>query len=87
MKIDQKYLDAISTLREAKTPLTIQIQQLDAFILLGVLQVVLRHPQLPEGSKRLATELARSIQSSIAPSGILAELAEEGWKSQQNGPE
>lgn len=51
----------------------------EAWSVFGMLQLALRHPELPANSKRVTTYIARRLQSLIATTPALEELARRGW--------
>lgn len=58
---------------------TLSIRPVDAWILLSQLQLALRHPQNTGPSAEAARQIARRLQSIVAPHGALAAVAERGW--------
>ena len=63
-------------------PVSIAIEsRVEAWMLMGLLQLVCRHPDLSEELSQLAERLARMIQSQVCDTDQLADLAELGWNS------
>ena len=52
----------------------------EAFALMGLLQLVLRHPALSGYPREYAQSLAENIQQRISVSPAIAEAARRGWR-------
>jgi hypothetical protein len=72
-----------------REPLQISIQPMMAWALLAQLQLACRHPRNQGPTRRMVERFARQLQGLIAPEGVLARLAERGWKPEydQEWPE
>lgn len=57
----------------------LQLNGIEGWILLGNLQLALRHPKNVGESSKIARELAKRIEGMVARSGALAEVARRGW--------
>ena len=57
------------------------LNPLDAWVVLGLLQVALSHPETPDNTREVGERVARSLQEAVAPDGALAEVAELGWRN------
>lgn len=74
-----EFLEKLKELRNGN-PITLLINPLEAWMLLGTLQLVLRHPLNTGPSSQSAKQLAMQIQKAIAAKGVLKLFAEMGWQ-------
>jgi hypothetical protein len=63
---------------EALPPLTFELQPETALYLAGLLQLALRHPQLPPHSRDMARSLLESIREYFATAPTLCEVLRRG---------
>lgn len=54
----------------------------EAWVLIGQLQLALRHPANTGPSAQIAKILALRLQSIVAPDGVLALIAARGWHAE-----
>lgn len=61
-------------------PVHLEIAGIEAWVILSQMQLALRHPGNIGPASKAAYQLARTLQSLIAPQGTaLGRLAERGW--------
>jgi hypothetical protein len=72
-------LAALTKLAADPQPVLLEMSKLQSFILLGMLQLVTRHPDLPDTSRAVAVGIARTIQSGVLSEPPLSIIAEMGW--------
>jgi hypothetical protein len=79
--IDEAAVEAaLAELQVREAPVLIELQPIEAWVLLGQLQLALRHPENTGPSAKITRVLARHIQARVAGSGVLAAVAEAGWQ-------
>jgi hypothetical protein len=79
---DKKIIDALTHLICASPHLpsvVLELEQWDAWILLGQLQLALRHPANKGNVREVAEAVARLVQQQLILSPLLKELVEKGW--------
>lgn len=63
-----------------RPPIVLTLEAAHAWVVLSYLQLALRHPAAQHGPAAHAVrDLARALQASVAPDGVLHEVAERGW--------
>jgi hypothetical protein len=67
----------------ARPPIHLELDPLNAWVLLGMLQLALAHPANTGASARIARDIALTIEDALAPDGVLRELAEQGWRREE----
>jgi len=72
----------LEALRDDPQPVALTIGKVAAWVLLGQLQLALRHPENNGPSSEIARQIAMSIQEAICPDpdSALARVAELGWE-------
>jgi len=60
-------------------PLLLEIPAEDAWLLFSCLQLVLRHPGLPDLTRSRMERVARSLECAVAVTPALREMARRGW--------
>lgn len=71
---------ALYELQAREAPVLIELQPVEAWVLLSQLQLALRHPENTGPSAKVSRQLALKIQERIASEGVLAAEAEAGWQ-------
>lgn len=66
------------------TQVELHISYTDAWLLLGTLQLALRHPELPELTRQRMTILTSDLEAVIALTPILKSAAKLGWEQMLN---
>jgi hypothetical protein len=71
-------------LRELDThePITITLRPLQAWALLGNLQLALRHERNTGATARVGRHIARLLEREVATTPALKEIARRGWKGE-----
>lgn len=59
--------------------LYLRLTPLEAWALLGQIQLAMRHPKNVGPTRRMVESIARRIQFVVAPEGALAIIARRGW--------
>jgi hypothetical protein len=77
--LEAQFTAEFIALAERTERISIEIRPLDAWILLCQLQLALRHPENSGPSADKARQIARRLQSLVAPTGALKIVAERGW--------
>lgn len=74
---------AASELRRHSLPsLTLDLTAENALAFLGMLQLVVRHPDLPETMTELAREIADTIECQLSSCGpAVREICRQGWNT------
>jgi hypothetical protein len=73
----------LQQLIDAGQPIQLMLGPVEAYALLGSIQLACRHPQVPEHTAAIAEQIGRSIQDALAPNpGPFAELLELSWNKQ-----
>lgn len=67
--------------------LSLELSALQAFTLLGQIQVALRHPDNVGPAAKIGRELAECLQAALPKGGAIAEVARLGWDPQADLPE
>lgn len=76
----QMLTDAFRRWGQEHRPVEISLEsRIEAWTLMGLLQLVVRHPELGPESRGLAERLGRLIQERICDTAALEVLAERGW--------
>jgi hypothetical protein len=69
----------IRALVDAGAALPFLLNPVDAFTLLSLLQLALRHPTIAGYPRELAVKLARDIEERLGKSPAIHEIARRGW--------
>jgi len=85
--IERQFQDEFRALAARVDRFTLSIRPVDAWILLSQLQLALRHPKNTGPSSEAAKQIARRLQSIVAPHGALAAVAERGWDASYDVPQ
>lgn len=67
-------------------PIATEVDAITAFQLIGLLQLALRHPELPESQKVRAREFIQSISQIFPPDSVTAQIIEMGWHPEKDIP-
>ena len=78
-RLYKQFQEEFKALCEDKQPVILELTKLQAWSLLGQIQLALRHPQNNGPTGDIAREIALGIQEKVAPSPALAEVARRGW--------
>lgn len=78
----QQFSREFQALADDTTPVLLQLQRLDAWIILSQLQLALRHPQNTGESAQAARRIARQLEALVAADGALAEVCRRGWEGE-----
>lgn len=78
---------AAEELRQANSPyLSLELTAENAMAFLGMLQLVLRHPELPESMTEVAREIADTIECQLISCGpAVREVCRMGWDPNCDG--
>jgi DNA-binding transcriptional LysR family regulator len=68
----------LDAFREQHPEVLLRLDPVDAFYLIGVLQLALRHPELPETSRDCAERIKAALVALIAHSPALAAVVRMG---------
>jgi hypothetical protein len=82
--LESRFAKEFEEICQSKRKIVIELSRLQAWVLMAQLQLALRHPMNRNASSKIARELARQLQDQVAPSGALAELAEKGWRPEED---
>lgn len=87
-QLDEKDgLAALARLQADPQTVAVEMSKVEAFMLLGQLQLALRHPHNRGPSSDVARGVARSIQEALSRGDpVLARLAEMGWDPAHDVP-
>lgn len=77
--LEAQFIQEFAALAKRAERISLEIRSLDAWILLSQLQLALRHPENNGPSADKARQIARRLQSLVAPTGALKIVAERGW--------
>lgn len=84
-ELRQQFTAEIVALEEAGAGVPFIFRPHEAFFLLSILQLALRHPQIAQTASLVQTfarELAENIESRIGKGGAaIAEIARRGWEA------
>lgn len=77
----ERCIGELKELTESGAVLPLHFRPHEAFMLMSVLQLALRHPRIGErgGVGAFAKDLALNIESRLCKSPAMAELARRGW--------
>jgi hypothetical protein len=82
-----EFMRELAALRDDETPLYMEVTRWQLWCLMSAVQLASRHPQGRESEIiQTAMAIAREIQPMAAPSAVLAQIAEQGWHEQHDGP-
>lgn len=85
-QLQEQFTAEIIALEEAGAGLPFVFRPSEAFMLLSVLQLALRHPHIGQTAalvQTFARELAENIEGRISKGGpAITEIARRGWKSE-----
>lgn len=79
----------MKTLRQAE-PVSLALPAFDAFTLVGLMQLLTRHPELEGRMKELAQQIGLQLQTTLAQqtaSSQLFDLMDLGWHSEFDVPQ
>lgn len=82
--LEQRFAAELQALDRSGLDIVLTLTPVQAWILLGQLQLALRHPGNVGQSAALAREIADRVQKGVAPSGALKEVAEQGWNEEHD---
>jgi hypothetical protein len=79
MRDEEQMRRDLAAALQAHPGVLLEMSGWDAWVLMGALQVVARHPGLGESVRARVEHMARTVQASFDAVPALAELAEQGW--------
>jgi len=82
-ELQQEFLAEIRALEESRAGVPFVFRPSEAFYLLALLQLALRHPGVNRdapGAGKFGYELARNIESRLCRTPAMAEVARQGWE-------
>ena len=83
--LQQRFVQEFGTFLSKRETVAMVLTPVEAWAVLGMLQLASRPPGSPEHIRRAAEQVARRIQAAIAPPGsALAEVAELGWHAEHD---
>jgi len=86
-EFERRAAEAVRALMEAPPP-ALDLTAFEVWVLLGQVQLALRHPANRGAAAEIARHVAHRLQAAVAPSGALAGLARMGWMEECDvGPE
>ena len=65
-----------------RTPITVELRPLQAWALLGNLQLALTHERNKGATARIGRQVAKLLEREIATTPALKEIARRGWKGE-----
>ncbi len=75
----EEYLNALKTLAETHPTITVEVDTPHLFILIGALQLAIRHPGFPEYPHAYIVEFIQELQRAVSDEPILAWVIELGF--------
>jgi len=75
----KQFQEDFAALCASEEPVALHLTKLEAWIVMGNLQLSLRHPKNVGASSILAESVARRIQKLLAVTSALQHVAEMGW--------
>ena len=81
----QRFSEEFKALCANEEALNFKLTRQEMWAVLAQLQLAYRHPQNIGPTWVMAEAIARRLQAIVAPSGALAEIAEQGWNPRYDG--
>jgi hypothetical protein len=78
--LQQRFVQEILELQESGAGMPFVFTPSEAFTLLAILQLVLRHPRIDGPTGEFARSLAENIEERLCKTPALKEVARQGWQ-------
>lgn len=82
MPLEEQLAAEIQDLMDAGAGMPFIFNPGEAFMLLALLQLVLRHPRLPTSTAEFARGLAKNIEKRLCITPALKECVRRGWETE-----
>jgi hypothetical protein len=87
MTLQEEFVNELEALEESGAGMPFVFTPSEAFILLAVLQLALRHPNLADTgaiAAAFARNLAENIEQRLCVTPVLQEVARQGWNPEHD---
>jgi hypothetical protein len=89
LPLQAQFVEEITALEESGAGMPFIFKPSEAFMLLSILQLALRHPAMAQTSPTVAEfarALAENIQERLCKTPAMKEIAERGWQQEHDIP-
>lgn len=77
-----RFTEEFAALASLESVVPVDLTPLEAWVVLGNLQLALRHPENNQMTAEIARNVAKRLQTLVASEGALAEVARMGWHAE-----
>jgi hypothetical protein len=78
--LEERFAEEIQALIDSGAGMPFVFDPLEAFMLLGILQLALRHPGMADATGQFARALAENIEQRLCITPAMKEIAQAGWR-------
>jgi hypothetical protein len=82
--LQQQFIQEIQTLQDSGAAMPLVFTPSEAFMLLAILQLVLRHPRVDGPTGEFARSFAENIEERLCKTPALKEVARQGWQPEHD---